>query len=1012
MGKCLLMFFLYIIITYASPQDTCIIFTEIMFDAPSGNNEFIELYNRSETKSINLFHFKIKYYTSKPDTIISAGYGTLLPPKSYAVIFEGDYDFASGIYKNIVPSSALILKISDNAFGSNGMANTANRPLWLINATDDTMDYYTYSANNAVGYSDEKINMSKDTSSVNWGNSTRYNGTPGFKNSLVPKLYDLQISSFQSPPYVISGKKVELTLRIRNKGTNISSPYTIKIFNDVNKDSIPQPGELILSQTSGSIQSSDSAEILLNTDKYSIGWNCFFALIITIPDEDTSNNIAYTNFNAGVSNNNTNDIIINEIMYAPLAGEPEWIELFNRTNDSLSLMNWTITDIYTTPTTVKIISNISIMPKSYLVISKDSTVFIQHPFIPSPVLKLNIPSLNNEGDGVILKDYTGMVIDSVKYDPQWGGNSGYSLERKSPDMSSLLKDNWGSSQDFERSTPGRINSLKEKLYDLSVGDILFNPKYPVAGNDVSVSALIKNSGASSANNFTVEFYLKEGLSVWNMLSVSNGLSLLAGDSLIVSSSSPVLKIQDKYVVSVKVIYSQDQDTLNNYLEKNLEPGAAERSIIVNEIMYDPAVGEPEWIELKNISSETINLKNWSLSDLLTTPTKSVITILYYFLSPNELIIAARDTLFYLLHPGLTFKTKIVNYGILGNTEDGIIVYDYRDGIIDSVIYNSSWGHKKGYSLERISSDKNSNDSSNWTLSLCSEKSTPGKENSVVGIPDGKRNDLVINEIMYDPALGNNEFVEFLNLKKEMLNIGGWSIEDQHKNKYKLSDSNFVIPSGSYFLLASDSSVIRDYDLFNFNYKTVLNESSLGLTADELILLKDLRGNVVDSVYYSDTWNNKNFTSTKGRSLERINPFLNSNDKYNWNTCVDHKGATPGAKNSIYVVNTKTNSSISVNPNPFSPDNDGFEDCTIINYSLKIPFSQVNIKIYDSRGRLVRVLANNMASGSASSVIFNGLGDDGMPLRMGIYIIFLEALNSITGQNEILKTTVVVARKLH
>jgi hypothetical protein len=713
-----------------------------MFYAPSGNNEFIELYNRSETRSIDLFRFKIKYYTSKPDTIISAGYGTLLPPQSYAVIFEGDYDLASGMYKNIVPPSALILRISDNAFGSNGMANTANRPLWLINAADDTLDYYTYSANNNSGYSDEKKNMSKDTSSVNWGNSTRHNGTPGFKNSLVPKLYDLQISSFKSTPFVISGEKVEMTFKIKNIGTNMSSPYTIKIFNDINKDSIPQPGGLILSQAASSIQSKDSVEILLNTDKYNIGWNYFIAFIETTPDEDMSNNIAYTNFNAGVSNSITRDLIINEIM------------------------------------------------------------------------------------------------------------------------------------------------------------------------------------------------------------------------------------------------------------------------------YDPAVGEPEWIELKNISSQTINLKNWSLSDLLTTPTKAAITNQDYFLAPNEFTIAARDTLFCLLHPELSSKTKIVKYGILGNTEDGIIIYNYRDEIIDSVIYNSSWGHKKGYSLERISPDKSSNDSSNWTLSLCSEKSTPGKENSVVDIPDGKRNDLVINEIMYDPAAGNNEFVEFLNIKKDVLNIGGWSIEDQHKNKYKLSDSNFVIPPGSYFLLVSDSSVIRNYDLFNFNYKMVLNESSLGLTADELILLKDLRGNVIDSVYYSDKWHNKNFISTKGRSLERINPFLNSNDRYNWNTCVDPKGATPGAKNSIYVINTKTNSSISVNPNPFSPDNDGFEDCTIINYSLKIPLSQVNIKIYDSRGRLVRILSNNMASGPTGSVIFNGLGNDGLALRMGIYIIFLEALNSITGQNEILKTTVVVARKLH
>src|ERR1039457_1405442 len=148
MGKCLFIFPLYCIIMFASPQDTCIIFTEIMFYAPSGNNEFIEVYNRSETTSINLSHFKIKYYTSKPDTIVSAGYGTLLPPKTYAVIFEGDYDIASGVYRNIVPSTALILKISDNSFGSNGMANTTNRPLWLINASDDTLDYYTYSADN------------------------------------------------------------------------------------------------------------------------------------------------------------------------------------------------------------------------------------------------------------------------------------------------------------------------------------------------------------------------------------------------------------------------------------------------------------------------------------------------------------------------------------------------------------------------------------------------------------------------------------------------------------------------------------------------------------------------------------------------------------------------------------------------------------------------------------------------------------------------------------------------
>jgi hypothetical protein len=60
---------------------------------------------------------------------------------------------------------------------------------------------------------------------------------------------------------------------------------------------------------------------------------------------------------------------------------------------------------------------------------------------------------------------------------------------------------------------------------------------------------------------------------------------------------------------------------------------------------------------------------------------------------------------------------------------------------------------------------------------------------------------------------------------------------------------------------------------------------------------------------------------------------------------------------------------------------------------------------------VRSLANNQASGSSGSVIFDGIGDDGQVLRIGIYIIFLEAINEGSGVVESMKTVVVVARKL-
>ena len=60
---------------------------------------------------------------------------------------------------------------------------------------------------------------------------------------------------------------------------------------------------------------------------------------------------------------------------------------------------------------------------------------------------------------------------------------------------------------------------------------------------------------------------------------------------------------------------------------------------------------------------------------------------------------------------------------------------------------------------------------------------------------------------------------------------------------------------------------------------------------------------------------------------------------------------------------------------------------------------------------MKTLAGSQASGSSGSVIFDGQSDDSEALRIGIYIIFLEAINEGAGVVENLKTVVVVARHL-
>src|SRR5690606_15495131 len=156
-----------------------------------------------------------KYYTSAADVI--TGSSTILAPGTFAVIFEGDYVLESGIYNSLIPPSALILKISDNAFGSSGMANTTGRQISLLNNSDDTLAVYTYSANNTSSFSDEKIILNKDDSESNWTNSLVPNGTPGFRNSVSPLNYDLLVSKINIQPVnPFNGDDIEINISVKN----------------------------------------------------------------------------------------------------------------------------------------------------------------------------------------------------------------------------------------------------------------------------------------------------------------------------------------------------------------------------------------------------------------------------------------------------------------------------------------------------------------------------------------------------------------------------------------------------------------------------------------------------------------------------------------------------------------------------------------------------------------------------------------------------------------------------
>ena len=266
--------------------------------------------------------------------------------------------------------------------------------------------------------------------------------------------------------------------------------------------------------------------------------------------------------------------------------------------------------------------------------------------------------------------------------------------------------------------------------------------------------------------------------------------------------------------------------------------------------------------------------------------------------------------------------------------------------------------------------------------------------------------IVINEIMYNPLPGEAEWIEVYNPGRKSINIQGWKIADKNKPE------GAVITGDYYIIFPNDYVVIRSNSGLFFYSEAGTNEiimesgfPKLNNDGDDIIL-RDNEGVVIDSVHYSEKWGGE-----KGASLERINPFLNSNDKDNWGTNVTGKGGSAGKENSIYTVAASNSVSIIVSPNPFSPDGDGIDDAAIIGYSLPFEYGTIRLEIYDAAGRLVRSLLNNENTGSSRSVNWDGKNNEGRILPVGIYILYLEAMKTGKGIKVSKKAAVVLAGQL-
>jgi hypothetical protein len=345
--------------------------------------------------------------------------------------------------------------------GSFGLSNSNQEPVILVNAAGDTVQIYRYSLGNIPGYSDEKTILSEDNSANNWGNSSRFRGTPGSKNSIAPKDIDYSISSFEFlSNTLLIGENLPFEAVIKNNGQQSVSPFQFHTFMDLNGNGYPEQFEIsVTTEVTSTISPGDSLVIQDEFENIPAGYVTFGAAITVSGDEDTTNNVR---LKSTFVNDPVNlKLVINEILFEPFSGEEEWVEVYNDGTTAINMGNIYFADARDTVQISK--TDFIVNPGEYVVVGGDSVIASQYGLsFGNLIIVSSFPTLNNTDDDLRLMNAFGFVYDRVAYTSDWYGRdteSGTSLEKLNPEFNGQISGNWAASVSPAGSTPGKINSI-------------------------------------------------------------------------------------------------------------------------------------------------------------------------------------------------------------------------------------------------------------------------------------------------------------------------------------------------------------------------------------------------------------------------------------------------------------------------------------------------------------------------------------------------------------------------
>ncbi len=432
------------------------------------------------------------------------------------------------------------------------------------------------------------------------------------------------------------------------------------------------------------------------------------------------------------------DVVIHEIFPdpTPAVGLPnyEWIELHNRSTRPVSLQGWRIQDAGGQSTAFP---NITLQPDSLLIVCSGTAASNLSAF--GRCLGISgFPSLDNEGELLILRNANGQVIHAVFYSIDWHTTAlkkegGWSIEMIDAHHPGLFKSNWNSSINPVGGTPGKQNSIQRSMEDREPPQWVNTFMLDSSKLILQFDEALDSTRVSQESNY----YLSDGREVIEALCLPP-----LYDRIELRTDWP-LRSDILYTLTWRGIVdlTDNEQASNETTRIGLPIPADTVSVRINELLFDPPAGGADYLELLHTGKRIIDLSRLYLTTRglngdLGTIKRVCEEPRYVF--PGDHILLTSDAAglqkhFFVANPKWVVQTAALPS--LPDTEGSLVVLNTQGNVVDELRYSDEWHFpllnvRTGVALERIDPAGPTQEQNNWqSAATTMGYGTPTRRNS-------------------------------------------------------------------------------------------------------------------------------------------------------------------------------------------------------------------------------------------------------------------------------------------